>query len=326
MQLIHLTLDNLPSLPPLALTIGNYDGVHLGHQALLLALDRDAKQMGYQSAVMVFEPQPREFFTPDDPPARLTSLAEKAKYIGDLGVDYLIVASFDQAFRSLSAQDFATLLQGLNVRHLVLGDDFRFGHDRVGDKAFLAAAGFGVDSLHSVLQDGERISSSLVRKALAAGDLASAKSLLGRAYAITGQVEHGDKIGRTLDFPTANIAINRIKPALHGVYGADVIGFVDGRQIDLVSLGKDGQTGVVGMAQGSLFGAVSVGKRPSVNGQDWRVEVHLPQFAGDLYGIELQVTFTHYLHGERKYDGLDALKAGISDDVAQLLKWRDAQG
>lgn len=322
MQLIHLNPKQLPTLPPLAMTIGNYDGVHLGHQALLTALANDAKQMGFASAVMIFEPQPREFFAPHNPPARLTSLDEKAAYIAELGVDYLIVASFDDEFRSLSASDFAMMLKGLNARHLVLGDDFRFGHDRAGDKAFLAAAGFSVDSLDSIMHDNQRVSSSLVRQALADGRLDSTKGLLGRDYAITGRVVHGDKIGRTLDFPTANIALNRIKPALHGVYGADVFAYRDGVRLDWAMLAHDDAVGVAGVAQGSLFGAVSVGLRPSVGGQDWRIEVHLPKFDGNLYDVQLTVVFRYFLHGERKYDGMDALKAGISQDVAELLAWR----
>lgn len=322
MQIIHLNPKALPSLPPLAMTIGNYDGVHLGHQALLTALNHDAKQMGYASAVMIFEPQPREFFAPQNPPARLTSLDEKAAYITDLGMDYLIVASFDDDFRSLSADEFAQVLRGLNAQHLVLGDDFRFGHDRAGDKAFLAASGFSVDSLDSITQGGQRVSSSLVREALADGRLDVAKDLLGRDYAITGRVVHGDKIGRTLDFPTANIGLDRLKPALHGVYGADVFAYRDGVLLDWATLAEGDHRGVAGVAQGSLFGAVSVGLRPSVGGHDWRIEVHLPEFTGSLYELQLTVVFYHFLHGERRYENLDMLKAGISQDVADLLAWR----
>lgn len=323
MQIIFLDSHHLPTLPPLALAIGNYDGVHLGHQALLSALADDAKAMGLLPAVMVFEPQPREYFSPDNPPARLTNLTEKAEQIMRLGVQYLIVASFDDAFRSLSAAAFVDLLRSLNVSHLVLGDDFRFGQDRVGDKAFLQAAGFSVDNLPSITQNGVRISSSLVRQALAVGDLNAAKSMLGRSYGITGVVEHGDKIGRTLDFPTANVSLGRLKPALHGIFAADIIAYQNGVRLDWASLG---QGGVMGLKQDSLFGAVSIGLRPSVGGKQWRLEVHLPDFNGELYGVTLWVVFTHFLHGERHYDGVDALKAGITNDVAALLAWRDDQG
>ncbi len=328
MQIISLNLTDLPTLPPIALTIGNYDGVHLGHQAMLKALTQDASKMALASAVMVFEPQPREFFSPDNPPARLTSLAEKAALMANLGVDYLLVASFDHTLRSLSAAEFTAVLGRLNAKHLVLGDDFRFGHDRVGDRQFLAAAGFSVDHLATVTANSTaddeslRISSTAVRNYLADGDLGGAAALLGRDYAITGSVMHGDKIGRTLDFPTANVALNRLKPALHGVYGADVFIFRDDKPVDWAVFGEGG---VAGISAGSLFGTVSVGVRPSVNGTDWRLEVHLPGFSGDLYGLTMMVVFRHYLHGERHYASLNALKAGIADDVVQLLKWRDKQ-
>lgn len=323
MKTIHLLPQHIPSLPDLALTIGNYDGVHLGHQALIDLLTTTATKEGLASAVMVFEPQPREFFSPDDPPARLSSLAEKTEQLGKLGVDYLLVASFDEAFRALSAEAFMDLLNRLNVRKLVLGDDFRFGQGRVGDASLLQQAGFGVLSLDSINIDGRRVSSSLLRAALAVGDLTTAKQLLGRDYAITGEVVHGDKIGRTLDFPTANVALSRIKPALHGVLAADVIAYRDGKRLAWQTLGTGG---VAGLAAGSLFAAANIGLRPAVGGSDWRLEVHLPEFVGDLYGLQLQVVFLHYLHGERHYSSLDELKQGIAQDVKELLVWRAAIG
>lgn len=323
MKRIHLSLTQPTSLPPIALTIGNYDGVHLGHQAMLDVLIQDAKDKHLLTAVMVFEPQPREFFCPDDPPPRLSSLDEKADILAKMGVDYLIVANFDDQFRSLSADAFAELLGKLNVQHLVLGDDFRFGHDRLGDAQFLVDLGLSVANLATVVKDDARISSTLIRQALAKQDLALAARLLGRDYAITGVVEHGDKIGRTLDFATANVALNRPKPAVKGVYGADVFAFKDGKAIDLAILSQSG--GVAGVASGSLFGAVNVGTRPSVNGSQHRLEVHLPNYAADLYGLTLKVVFRTFLHGEKKYESLDALKQGIAQDVADLLAWRAAQ-
>lgn len=318
MKVIDLNIAHPANLPPLALTIGNYDGVHQGHQAMLGALIKDAQQKGLASAVMVFEPQPREFFCPDDPPPRLTSLLEKAQIMTGLGVDYLIVARFDDELRQLSADAFAELLRKLNTQHLVLGDDFRFGHDRTGDTDFLIRAGFSVDHLSTVLNDDVRISSTAVREALSEQNLALAKTLLGRDYAITGEVVHGDKIGRTLDFATANVSLNRLKPAVNGIYGADVFAYKEGKVIDLSALGG----GVLGMQAGSLFGTVNVGTRPSVNGSDYRLEVHLPDFNADLYGMTLKVVFLTYLHGEKKYANLDELKAGIAKDVADLLAWR----
>lgn len=325
MNIIHLSdwLKNPTNLPASVLTIGNFDGVHLGHQAMLSQVKAIAKSKNLASAVMIFEPQPREFFSPETAPARLTNLTEKSQLIAEHGIHYLLVARFDNDFRNLSAQAFAEMLVKLNVKSLVLGDDFRFGHDRTGGSEFLRGFGLPVQTLDTVTDhdhQDERISSTRIRECLLKGELATAKHLLGRDYTITGVVEHGDKIGRTLDFPTANIALNRIKPAVHGVFGVSVSA-TDGT--DLASLGKAGQTGVQGLTKGSLFGACHVGTRPAVNGVEWRLEVNFPKFDGDLYGRELTVTFLHFLHGERDYDGLDALKHGIEQDVVDLLAWRE---
>ncbi|KND22482.1 riboflavin kinase [Enhydrobacter aerosaccus] len=315
-------------LPDSVLTIGNFDGVHLGHQAMLDKAKSLAKSQQLASMVMIFEPQPREFFSPQTAPARLTNLAEKTQLIAEHRIDNLIVANFDNDFRNLSAHDFAKMLVELNVKHLVLGDDFRFGHDRTGDSEFLRAFGLPVQILHTVTDHAhqdERVSSTRIRDCLQQGDLATAKHLLGRDYAITGMVEHGDKIGRTLDFPTANIALNRIKPALHGIFAVSVTAS-DGT--DLSTLGKNTQTGVQGLTKGSLFGACNVGTRPALKNKyavEWRLEVNFPKFEGDLYGRELTVTFLHFLHGEKNYAGLDALKQGIAQDVVDLLNWREQQ-
>lgn len=322
MQVIHLNPQQPPTLPPLALTLGNFDGVHLGHNAMLHALQQDAKRLSLQTAVMVFEPQPREFFSPSNPPARLNTLDEKISLLQNLGVDFLLVADFNHAFRSLSAFDFGLLLQRLNACYLVLGDDFRFGHDRTGDKFFLQEMGFLVDSLATISIDGVRISSTAVRSALSKGDLTYAKTLLGRDYAITGKVIHGDKIGRKLGFATANIALNRQKVALQGVFGADIFALKDNQPIDFNTLAINEQTGIAGTAANSLWGAVNIGTRPSVGGMDCRLEVHLPKFAGDLYDLTLKVVFKHFLHDEKKYPNLDALQSAISQDVTQLIQWR----
>lgn len=328
MQLYHLNdLTNIPQdLPASVLTIGNFDGVHLGHQAMIEQVKILAKSDNLASMVMIFEPQPREFFAPDTAPARLTNFAEKAELIKNLGVDVLIVASFNDTFRNLSALEFAELLQTLNVKKLVLGDDFRFGHDRTGDSQFLQDFGLPVTVLDTVTDHAhhnERVSSTRIRDCLLKGDLATAEHLLGRKYAITGVVQHGDKIGRTLDFPTANIALNRITPAVYGIFGVSV-SLADGG--NLADLGKDNQKGVQGLTQGSLFGACNVGTRPAVDkGDEWRLEVNFPKFDGDLYGRELTVTFLHFLHGEKDYDGLDALKKGIEKDVVDLLDWKEKQ-
>ena len=260
---------------------------------------------------------------------RITSLREKIVLLKEQEIDYVLIARFDQDFRALTALQFADLLKHqLNGRALVLGDDFRFGHDRTGDSEFLRAFGLPVQILHTVTDHAhqdERVSSTRIRDCLQQGDLATAKHLLGRDYAITGMVEHGDKIGRTLDFPTANIALNRIKPALHGIFAVSVTA-TDGT--DLSTLGKNTscykKQGVQGLTKGSLFGACNVGTRPALKnkyGVEWRLEVNFPKFDGDLYGKELTVTFLHFLHGEKNYAGLDALKQGIAQDVVDLLDW-----
>lgn len=322
MQVISLNPKNPTVLPAHALTIGNFDGVHLGHQAMLTTLQKDAQQKGLATAIMVFEPQPREFFNPDNPPVRLTNFDEKVALLRDFGVDFVIKADFNDEFRKLSAHDFTDILTTLGTQHLVLGDDFRFGHDRMGDKDFLTSFGLSVDNLPTISTNGTRISSTAVRQALSMGDLSHTKTLLGRDYAITGNVVHGDKIGRTLQFPTANIALNRLKPALHGVFGADVIAYKDGKIFDLY---KNFKSGIQGIHPYSLFGAVNIGTRPSVNGKEYRLEVHFPEFTGDLYGLTLHVIFIKYLHGEIHYPSLDALKTGIHKDVNQLVAWRLTQ-
>ena len=320
-------------LAPCVLTIGNFDGVHLGHQAMLNQVRDIAHAQNLGAAVMIFEPQPREFFAPNTAPARLTNLAEKQALLEGLGVETLIVAGFDTDFRSLSAQAFADILAlRLNVKALVLGDDFRFGHDRTGDSQFLRDYGLHVtnlDTVTDVSDNAARISSTRIRDLLLAGDIDAANALLGREYAITGLVVGGDKIGRTLDFPTANIELTRLKPALHGIFAVDVVSLDnEGKVIPngLVTRAKDEKSGIAGLRPDSLFGTANIGTRPSVDKtHNWRLEVHFPELQADLYGLTLQVRFLHYLHGERRYDGLEALKAGIHQDVTDLIKWRSQQ-
>ena len=320
-------------LAPCVLTIGNFDGVHLGHQAMLTQVRELAKARNLGSAVMIFEPQPREFFAPASAPARLTNLAEKQALLAEYGVETLIVASFDNDFRSLSAQAFADILaQRLNVQALVLGDDFKFGHDRSGDSQFLRDYGLHVTNLETVTDDSHkaaRISSTRIRDLLLAGDINAANALLGRGYAITGTVVGGDKIGRTLDFPTANIELKRIKPALHGIFAVDVVSLdEDGKVIPdgLVKLADNDHKGIAGMRPYSLFGTANLGTRPSVDKKhEWRLEVHFPELQADLYNLNLQVRFLYYLHGERHYESLAALKEGIHHDVQELIEWREKQ-
>ena len=335
------TDNTIKIFPPCALTIGNFDGVHLGHQAMLAQVHDLADKLEINSAVMIFEPQPREFFAPQKAPARLTNLAEKQALLAEYGVENLIIASFDSEFRALSAKEFADRLAlQLNVQALVLGDDFRFGHDRTGDSQFLRDYGLQVTNLNTVTDtdtvgdshsnnSAERISSTRVRDLLLAGDIKAANKLLGRDYMITGAVVQGDQIGRTMDFPTANIDLARIKPALHGIFAVDVVALDDNGKVianGLVASASANKTGVAGLRVNSLFGTASIGTRPSVDKpHEWRLEVHFPQLQADLYGKTLQVRFLHFLHGERHYDGLQALKSGIHNDVADLLAWREQQ-
>lgn len=329
------------------LTIGNFDGVHLGHQAMLKQLQQSASEQQLQTMVMIFEPQPREYFAqlksdPSSAPARLTAQDEKLTLLAKFGIDTVVVAKFDEAFRSLSASEFADMLvQHLNVKSLVLGDDFKFGHDRTGDSDFLRSYGLPVTNLHTITDtyiteaedspslEDKRISSTRIRELLAEGDLKTASRLLNRDYTITGKVVGGDKIGRTLDFPTANIELNRVRPALHGVYGVDVVILDEAGEVvadGFSDLAKEGKTGIAGLLPHSLFGTANIGIRPSVDKpQEWRLEVFFPQFSGNLYDKTLQVRFLHHLHDERKYESLEALKAGIQQDVIDLVEWRHNQ-
>ncbi len=282
------------------LTIGNFDGVHLGHRALLARLKAAAEAEGLPPTVLTFEPHPREFFAPESAPTRLTTLREKLELLADDGVALTYVCPFNARFAALSAGEFIerVLVDTLRVRHLIIGDDFRFGAKRSGDFALLQEAGarlgFRVEAMDSVRLDGTRASSSAVRAALAEGRLEDATRLLGRPYSIDGRVVHGDRIGRQLGFATANIRIKHERPPLLGVFAVEVRG-VDGR---------------------TLPGVANLGFRPSIN-QVVRplLEVHLFDFAADIYGAHLNVRFLHKLRDEMKFPGLDALKAQIAADT-----------
>ena len=322
-----LRLNALPShtqLEKTAVTIGNFDGVHLGHQAMIHQLKAVAKLQNLKTVVMIFEPQPLEFFKGYDAPPRISSLREKVEYLTELGVDYIAVAKFDNSFRSLSAEQFADILkEKLNAQSLVLGDDFHFGKNRQGNSEFLEKYGFQVHNLETILSEGERVSSTRIRQTLAAGDLALAAQLLGRPYSITGRVQYGDQIGRTLDFPTINVRLNRHKPCLNGIYGVDVICETTSLR-DKVKADHPDRLGVAGYDHSALFGAGHVGTRPAIQQAqpEWRLEVHFPDVSVNLYGLLMRVTFLNYLHGEKNYPSLEALKAGIDDDVVKLLEFR----
>ena len=288
------------------LTIGNFDGVHLGHRALLARLMSTAASVGLSSAVLTFEPHPREFFAPQSAPARLSTLREKLELIADEGVAMAMVCHFNAAFSALGAEAFIerVLVGALRVRHLIIGDDFRFGAQRAGDFALLRASGarfgFAVEAMESVMLDGERASSSAVRAALSSGHLQRAERLLGRPYSIDGRVVQGDKVGRQLGFATANIRIKHDRPPLLGVFAVEV-------------KCPDGQT---------LKGVANLGFRPSAH-QVARplLEVHLFDFERDIYGSHLNVRFLHKLRDEMKFPHFDALKAQIAHDVDTAKKY-----
>ncbi|MBX3681906.1 MAG: bifunctional riboflavin kinase/FAD synthetase, partial [Thauera sp.] len=283
-----------------------FDGVHRGHQALLSLLTDKARALGLPAVVLTFEPHPREYFSPADAPARLASLREKLLLLSAAGVDRCHVCRFDARFAAQPAQAFIDdiLVRGLGVRHLFIGDDFRFGARRQGNFAMLRAAGaeggFGVESMPTLAVAGERVSSSAVRAALAEGDLAHAARLLGRPYSIAGRVSHGDKLGRQLGFPTANIQMKHRRPALGGVY--------------VVS--------VEGLASGPVAGVANIGLRPTAtaNGRA-RLEVHLFDWTQDCYGAHIRVHFLHRLRAEQKFPSLDALRAQIALDSQTARDW-----
>ncbi|WP_374242959.1 bifunctional riboflavin kinase/FAD synthetase [Zoogloea sp.] len=284
------------------LTIGNFDGVHRGHQALLAKLTDKAHATGLPSAVLTFEPHPREFFAHDNRPRRLTSLREKIQLLASRGVDRLYIARFNTRFAALTAEQFIedVLIHGLGVRHLLIGDDFCFGKGRVGNFTMLNAAGqqagFTVEAMHTLVHEGERVSSSAVRAALLEGDMPHAARLLGRPYSISGRVMHGDKIGRTIGFPTANIQLKHRSPPLMGIYTVSVDGLADK----------------------PWPGVASVGVRPTINDAGRpSLEVHLFDWAGDCYDAHLRVNFLVKQRDEERYDNLADLTAQIARDADQ---------
>jgi riboflavin kinase/FMN adenylyltransferase len=294
-----------PGKQPIALTIGNFDGVHLGHQALLDRLKETARARGLPAAVLVFEPHPREFFTPLQAPARLTNMREKLELFFELGLDRVHVCRFNSSFSRMSAADFIHALhEKLAVRFALIGDDFRFGSGRSGDFALMekigAQHGFAVQAMHTVLHDGIRISSTAVRTALAEGNMRMAQRYLGRPYSISGRVEHGDGMGHKLGFPTANIQLKHNRPPLAGIF--------------VVRMQGDDLPPMNGVA--------SLGVRPTVR-QDGRavLEVHLFDFAREIYNRHMRVDFLHKLRDEEKYPDVETLKRQIALDVSNAKSW-----
>jgi riboflavin kinase/FMN adenylyltransferase len=311
MLLTHGASD--AQLPPVALTVGNFDGIHRGHQAMVQRLLAAARARGLQSCVLTFEPHPREFFAAEGAPTRLTSLREKLELLAAHGVERTHVQRFDRAFASLAPEAFVerVLAERLRTRWLLIGEDFRFGARRAGDLALLKNLGprygFEIEILPAVARAGIRVSSSAVRAALAAGDLAGAEELLGRPYSISGRVVHGRKLGRELGFATANVQLKHNRPPLTGIYAVRVHG----------------------VGTSSRPAVASLGVRPTITASGRAVlEVHLFDFSADLYGAHMRVEFLHKIRDEEKYSDLDALRAQIERDCEAartfLLESRNA--
>lgn len=308
-MLIRRGFEPCPDADPgRAVAIGNFDGVHLGHQAILAALGARGRESRLATAVVCFEPQPKEYFARDAAPARLMRLRDKAERIAETGVDELRVLRFDAALAGLAAEEFIerVLVRALRARQVVIGEGFRFGQGRGGDVEILRRAGrargFDVLAVPPRIAGGAPVSSTRVRSAIAAGRLDEAKALLGRDYRISGRVAAGLKLGRTLGFPTANLRLLRRVSPVAGIYAVRVSG-----------AGLDRRAGVA-----------SVGTRPTVGGTEWLLEVHLFDYAGTLYGERLDVDFIAWLREEIRFDDLDAMTDRMHDDARRARAVLDA--
>lgn len=304
MRLIR-SLHNLrPTDRGCVATIGNFDGVHLGHRAVFQRLRARGHELGLPATVITFEPQPLEVFAPEAAPARLTRLREKLSALRACGIERVMLLEFGPRLAAMPAPEFVQrlLIDGLGVRFLLVGDDFRFGWKRTGDFALLRelgqaatvnGVGFAVENLHTITHGAERISSTRVREALARGDLEQARHLLGRPYCLAGRVVHGDKRGRAIGFPTANIALHRRVSPVRGVFAVRV-------------------HGLSAMAHP---GVANIGTRPTVAGTSARLEVHLFDFEQDIYGQHLEVELVLRLRDEQRFESFTALQAQIQRDA-----------
>ncbi len=296
-------LNIKPSPHGCVLTLGNFDGIHLGHQQIVNLVKQKSEKLGIPSSVLFFEPQPREFFAHTKSPARLTTLHEKYSFMNKLGIDNLYCLRFSDELANISADDFINkiLLKKFNVKHLVIGDDFHFGRGREGSFDLLNEYShrtgiFTVEQAPSYFIDGKRVSSTLIRQALADDRLTDAEKMLGRHYSITGKVVHGQQIGRKLGFPTANIALNRTIVPVGGVY--------------TVSSDIDGST---------CYGIANIGIRPTLNGTQPRLEAFLFNFEGDLYGKRLTFQILEKIRNEQKFDNIEQLRIQIEKDKKLAL-------
>ncbi len=281
-------------------TIGNFDGLHLGHQQLVDRMLSASKQHGLPSTLISFNPLPHEFFAQSNAPARINGFRDRYQSAAALGIERYLLLNFDQAMADLSPQTFieTVFINTLGVKHLVVGDDFRFGHRRKGDVTHLQQAGekhgFTVEQVATVTQGTVRISSSEIRAHLANGRLDEAAAMLGRPYTISGRIIHGEKVGRQLGFATANVALGKHRPPTRGVFAVQAVHKETGKQYRAVA---------------------NLGERPTIGGRKLLLEVHCLDENPDLYGQHLQVEFMHYLRGERKFDSLDDLKQAIAADA-----------
>ena len=299
MQIVRGLHNLRPSLRGCVATIGNFDGVHLGHQSILARLAARGVEHGLPTCVLTFEPNPREYFDPANAPARLMRLRDKAAALAAIGIDRFVVLRFDEQLRRWDGREFIArvLDEAMGVRHLVIGQGFRFGRGRSGDVPLLVSEGevrgFGVDAVGAFLRDGERVSSTAIRAALGSGDLALARQLLGRDYRMSGKVILGARLGRTLGYPTANMRLHRRVTPLSGVFALRVAG-VDG---------------------GLRDGVASLGTRPTVGGTGLLLETHVFDYDGDLYGRYLAVDFVERLRGEEKFSSVDVMVEQMHRDA-----------
>lgn len=305
MEIIRGLLNIKPRHSGCVVTVGNFDGVHLGHQAVLKGVKDKSEQLGVPAMLICFEPQPKEFFDAFNAPARLTRFREKVELLAEHGVDKVLCLKFDEKTRAMSAQRFIELLaDDLTVSALFVGDDFRFGHDRSGDFALLQAAGqrhgFEVTNMHTLSFEHTRVSSTRIREYLNAGEFKEAEAMLGHPYSIIGKVVYGRQLGRQLDAPTANIQLHRYRAPIDGVYAVEVEGL-----------------------EKPYRGVANVGVRPTLNEANVKplLEVHIFDFSGTIYGKCVKVIFRHKIRQEIKFDNLDALKTAIQQDIGAARAW-----
>ena len=305
MELIRGLHNIRPKHKGCVATIGAFDGVHRGHQAVLNKLKEKAQELGLPSLVITLEPLPREFFAPKKAPARVMSFREKYQALKEQGIDRVLRVHFNRELSLVSAEDFIQHIfhDQLAIKFMVVGDDLRFGHERRGDFSLLERLGkqlgFAVADTSTLISDGERVSSTRIRKALQEADFALAQRLLGRAYSMSGKVVYGQQLGRTIGVPTANLQLHRIKAALSGVYAVKAV--VDGKSYPAVA---------------------NIGTRPTVNdGLKAILEVHLLNFQQNLYGKHMQVIFCQKLRDEKKFASIDLLKQAIQDDIQKTQQF-----